>query len=39
MELIQIIATALVTVGLLSEVGIPMIEGTWEIIKEAANVY
>ena len=39
MELIQMFATALVTIGLLADVGIPMIEGTWEIIKEAANVY
>jgi hypothetical protein len=39
MELIQMLATTLVTIGLLAEVGIPMIEGTWEIIKEAANVY
>ena len=39
MELMQMFATALVTIGLLAEVGVPMIEGTWEIIKEAANVY
>ena len=39
MELIQMLATTLDTLGLLAEVGIPMIEGTWVIIKEAANVY
>ena len=39
MELIQMFATTLVTIGLLADVGIPMIEGTWEIIKAAANVY
>jgi hypothetical protein len=39
MELIQLLATTLTTIGLLAEVGIPMVEGTWEIIKEAANVY
>jgi len=39
MEIFQFFTSTLIAIGLLAEVGIPMIEGTWEVIKEAANVY
>jgi hypothetical protein len=39
MEIFQFFTSALIAVALIAEVGIPMIEGTWEVIKEAANVY
>lgn len=39
MDLFQFFTSSLIAVALIAELGIPMIEGTWEIIKEAANVY